>query len=523
MNDTVECENSDPLLTICVPTYNRSAKVYLLATYLLRNVVVSHGGKIELLIVNNCSTDDTTERLSSLVKEGVRVVNREEHLPSAEANMFGAIALCRGRFIWFHGDDDIPILKTIEIVLGMLAADQADLFVANSVSIDTQGIILADRVLKINAACFDVDMSRAVWACGFTYVLAGISAVIFRRSMVDTVVSQEITNVQEIYAHVAWLIRCFTKGRIRILSAPLVYYRTDEPEKTLKHFKIYAERNSIGDYEVWSFGLIRLLRYLWEQRCLTLEDLSRIYDGRRDGTRFRLIDEVIFQMYRQIRAGLDGGSRNKVLRQDLEKTKEFLCSVDLFAQDTLFILDKLAGETDELKRNNLCQEFEILFERRSESSFYRPLLVECLQTYRIYQTPVMFVALSKAAWDRRAEILAWLDPLEEGPDVLVDTSLVGVRGKIDNTERRRRAGLFAGTGAVRVNGESGVSGIVDSVNRVGMELRHLSEEMRRNGTLNAQGLEMGRQSTYLWRALSYYLVGARLGKVWRKIRSRILR
>ena len=523
MSDDARCQNSDPLLTICVPTYNRSARVYSLATYLLRNVVVSHSGKIELLVVNNCSTDDTTERLSSLVKEGVRVVNREEHLPSAEANMFGAVDLCRGRFIWFHGDDDIPILNTIEIVLGMLAADEADLVVANSVSIDTQGIVIADRVLKINAAYLDVDMSRAVWACGFSYVLAGISAVIFRRSMVDTVVSQEIANVQTIYAHVAWLIRSFTKGRIRILSAPLVYYRTDDPEKTLEHFKRYAEQNSVGDYEIWSFGLIRLLRYLWEHRCLTLVDLSRIYDGRRDGTRFRLIDEVIFQMYRQVRAGLDGGARNEVPKQDFVKAKEFLCSVDLFAHDRLFILDKLAGEADKLKQKKLCQEFEIMFERQRESSFYRPLLVECLQNYKIYQTPVKFVALSNAACGRRAEILSWLDPLEEGLDVIVDTSLVGVRGKIDNIERRRRGWLFAGNGAEWVNGEAKVGGIAYSVNLVGMELRHLSEEVRRNGTLNAQGLEMGRQNTYLWRALSYHLVGARLGKVWRKIRRRISR
>lgn len=509
-------DGAEPLLTICIPTYNRGDRVYSLVLYLLEHIVPRHRSDVELLVVNNCSTDETLSLLSPLVARGVTLINREEHLPSAEANMFASVEFCRGRYIWFHGDDDIPIPRTVEWLLEALVSDDVDLLISNGISIDIDGATIVDRVLKMNASHIDVIGGDIVFACGFLNVLAGISGVVFRRSMADMTAAREISGLQEIYAHVAWLIHCFSRARVRILARPLVYYRTDDPIKTLKHFKRYAKRNGIGDHYVWSFGLIKLLNYLLDSGDLSADEIGRIYDGRRDGTRFRFIDQIVHSIYEQTLDGIkDKNPRNRVSREALKGAKDFLYRVDLFSFDTMVILDKLVDEqcrTDSnrflrrLRTHSLSKEFERVYFAQLSDNFYRSIAVGRLMNYRIYRTPVGFVALADAVHDRRESILSHIDPVEEYPDVVTSAQLETVQHIIIEIVEQQQLMSREESG----NPVTPIAEIANSMRRISDDVHasvHTADLLAR---LRTTEVEISRQSTYVFRLLSYRLLLAPL-------------
>ncbi len=500
---------NSPLLTICIPSYNRGKRVYSLVLYLLEHVVSKHTRVIELLVTNNCSTDDTLELLAPLQAHGLRLVTHAQHLPSAEANMFASVALCQGRFIWFHGDDDIPVPDTVELLIKTLLADDVDMLISNSASIDMDGVMITDRLLKMNHSHVDLTSGDIVFAAGFLHILAGISGVVFRKAMADVALARSISEVQEIYAHVVWLLRCFSRARVRILGQPLVYYRTDDPRKTLRHFEKYARTKGIGDHSVWSFGLIRLLNILLESGDLRAADIGRIYDGRRDGTRFRLVDQIIHQLYLQVRASRsDASTRNRVSDEMLRQAMSFLFKVDLFSFDTLSLLQAILtiqnrnpgfkGVFVRRELARLYKQFEKTYFAQLSENYYRPLRIGRSVNYTIYRTPVGFVALSEAAHAWREQVLSFLDPMEVYPEILVDATLEALHHKVAQVVASQQllAGDEAVSGAPKKSLESTLLRITEDLHAI----RSVNQELV---GLRAQEMEIARQSSYLLRLLTY--------------------
>ncbi|MHB8248727.1 MAG: glycosyltransferase family 2 protein [Acidithiobacillus sp.] len=524
MNNTPVSE-SVPLLTICIPTYNRGQRVYSLVLFLVEQIVSQHRDKVELLVVNNCSTDDTIALLTPLESKGVTLINRSVHLPSAEANMFASLEFCRGRYIWFHGDDDIPVVGTVEWLLTTIESGDVDMYIFNSMAIDINGAPTSERFLKMNSAHVDLSGDSVVFSCGFLYVLAGISTVVFRRSMAFADVAKEIANLQEIYAHVAWLLRCFARSRVRIVAQSLVSYRTDDTQRSFTHFKRYAKRKKIGDHFVWSFGLIRLLQYLLDSGTLSAGGISRIYDGRRDGTRFRLLDETVYQIYLQMKSGMFSKERrNLVSRKDFKLAREFLYRVDLFSFDTMSILEELLSMLERRPKDifwrrkaiNVCQRFERVFFAQHAENFYRPIKAGLLMGYRIYRTPSGFVALSDSAHHRRESVLSYIDPLEAYPDILTGITLEAVQARIVQVVAEQTN--FASQPSNLV---SAASQIADALHHIGHNIQVIGQASHTLSGLRAHEVEIQRQSTFALRLLTYRLFFGPLRHAWRWTRRKM--
>lgn len=502
----------EPLLTICIPTYNRGKRVYSLVLYLLEHVISRHRSCIELLIVNNCSTDNTISYLHPLIEQGVRLINREVHLPSAEANMFASVEFCRGRYVWFHGDDDIPIPGNIESLLSHLHSDEVDLFVTNSITIDAFGKKISDRIFKINNEFVDFTGGKVVCACGFIAGFAGISGVVFRKSMADISVANNISKIQEIYAHVAWLIHCFSQAKIRVLSQPLVYYRVDEEVNTFNHFVKYAKRIGVGNYYVWSFGLIKLLNYLLDSGDLSARDISMIYDVRRNGTRFRLVDQIIYSIFLQIKDSVkDRDPRSFVSQEDIRFATDFFYKIDIFSFDTLTILEEIVSihsrKSSVYKLSvssrtaKLFRQFQNTFNAQISDNFYRPVTVELVKGYRIYETPVGYVAISDSVHTRIESILCYIDPVDDYPDIITSQSIYDLRNKIiykmDSSEPDDNLNdltIYKSFEKVLLSLRS-INNSIISISKVGNEL----------ADMKAHENEIYRQSTFALRLLTFKL------------------
>ncbi len=118
--------DSRPLLSICVPTFNRGPFLAELLETLLPQLVPAPGPSAELLISDNHSTDSTPVIVASFEQRGlpVRYLRNETNL-GADANFLRCLSLAAGKYVWVLGDDDLVMPGAIASLLSLLAQGEA--------------------------------------------------------------------------------------------------------------------------------------------------------------------------------------------------------------------------------------------------------------------------------------------------------------------------------------------------------------------------------------------------------------
>lgn len=110
-------KNGRPLLSICIPTYNRSQVLYQNLTRLLS--LPSFDDNVELVISDNASTDDTKETVRELIDEyptkSISYHRNEENIK--DRNFLKALSLGNGTYLKLLNDytafaeDDLRLMK----------------------------------------------------------------------------------------------------------------------------------------------------------------------------------------------------------------------------------------------------------------------------------------------------------------------------------------------------------------------------------------------------------------------------
>lgn len=110
---------SPPLLSICIPTYNRAANLeHCLASIFSQ---LQHDSPVEVIISDNASTDDTPQVIARYAARYPCLKSfRNSSNIGAERNIFLITQLAQGRFIKLHGDDDYFVPNTIPPLLDVI-------------------------------------------------------------------------------------------------------------------------------------------------------------------------------------------------------------------------------------------------------------------------------------------------------------------------------------------------------------------------------------------------------------------
>jgi abequosyltransferase len=103
--------SSYPLLSICIPTYNRGMFLSDLLESILREMVslppeLALLG-VEVAISDNASNDDTIDRISAYRDRlSITYVRQSENI-GPDRNYLAAVAAAHGKFCWLMGSDDV--------------------------------------------------------------------------------------------------------------------------------------------------------------------------------------------------------------------------------------------------------------------------------------------------------------------------------------------------------------------------------------------------------------------------------
>lgn len=230
-------------LSICIPTYNRSAH---LARCLQAAVVSARraGGSVEICVSDNCSTDDTPEVVRAAQAAWPLRYQRTAKNIGAAANFLEAVGMARGEFVWLIGDDDLLLPESASTMVSLIEAHPGiDYFFVNAWRLSSSLVPSYPAPLELDAVRERLEavspqredrelafLSLVDPAVSFDFLL-GIFLSVFRRTgwnahtgvldrdgLFDTRLGAHFDNTcphAKIFAH------AFARSRARIHAAPL--------------------------------------------------------------------------------------------------------------------------------------------------------------------------------------------------------------------------------------------------------------------------------------------------------------
>ena len=184
-------EGQRPLLTIAIPTYNRSSQLSLLLRTLAPQI--AELPQVELLISDNASPDDTEAVVNSFIAEGLRCryIRNPINL-DADPNFLQCYQQASGTYVWIFGDDDYIFPGTLNCLVQHLASKPVDI-----VYMAPFGFVREPNergLANPNPPHFAFDSPAAfVHAVGLRGDFALISAIIVNKDLVESAPHPDFT------------------------------------------------------------------------------------------------------------------------------------------------------------------------------------------------------------------------------------------------------------------------------------------------------------------------------------------
>ena len=130
-----ERENSEtirPILSVCVPTFNRSDFLRVMLSALVPQAQQLNG-LVEVVVLDNASTDGTADLLTQYQATSDLHVHRQDKNVGPTRNIVdGPAKLARGQFVWVLGDHNLLLPNALKTVVSRLKQDaRLDVFYAN--------------------------------------------------------------------------------------------------------------------------------------------------------------------------------------------------------------------------------------------------------------------------------------------------------------------------------------------------------------------------------------------------------
>ncbi|MEO7363043.1 MAG: glycosyltransferase family 2 protein [Gemmatimonadaceae bacterium] len=124
-----------PLLSVCVPTYQRAALLQVMLQALLPQAA-ELGSQVEVCIADNASTDATEQVVANAAAAhaSVRVgyLKREQNVGPVRNYVYCATRQAAGEYVWALGDDDLLLPGALRRVVEALRSNRhLDFFYAN--------------------------------------------------------------------------------------------------------------------------------------------------------------------------------------------------------------------------------------------------------------------------------------------------------------------------------------------------------------------------------------------------------
>lgn len=210
---------SETLVTIAIPTYNR-ASGYLREA--LGSALAQTYEPLEIVVVDNASTDDTGAYVASVADERVRYVRNESNV-GVNDNFNACVRLARGEYVLLLHDDDHIDPDFVRICMGALSewehADPPGFIRTGTRGMDASGAVTRERRNAAGSASVgDLALS---WFRGRTSIF--YCSTLFRTEALRA--TGGFHSRRELYTDVAAIVRIAAEYRVLNIEDVLASFR----------------------------------------------------------------------------------------------------------------------------------------------------------------------------------------------------------------------------------------------------------------------------------------------------------
>lgn len=252
------------LVSIIMPSYNTGC--YISAS--ISSVLAQTYTNWELIIVDDCSTDNTDSIISSFHDERIRYIKNEKN-SGAAVSRNRALREAKGKWIAFLDSDDLWELNKLEMQIAFMASNGYHFSYTDYVEIDEESHPNGKRVTG----------PRKITKHGmYNYCWPGCLTVMYDAETVGLI---QIEDIKKNNDYAMWLKVCH-KADCYLLNESLARYRRRSGSisnhgyiKLIKwHYKLYREserKNPISSFMLTTrnlfFGVKKKLIYVKRESC----------------------------------------------------------------------------------------------------------------------------------------------------------------------------------------------------------------------------------------------------------------
>lgn len=181
-----------PLVSVCIPTYNN--KNYIDET--LKCVLEQTYRNIELIIVDDCSTDGTVEIIRNYVDPRIKINKNTENI-GLVANFTKALSYASGKYLMLLCADDGIELDAVEKGVNVLEADEdMEIAIVNTYIkiINHQGKTICTKKFIFGGGRLSSYWGiRSNLLCG-TNIIGEVNGSLFRKDAYEKIAEPKIKN-----------------------------------------------------------------------------------------------------------------------------------------------------------------------------------------------------------------------------------------------------------------------------------------------------------------------------------------
>jgi glycosyltransferase involved in cell wall biosynthesis len=239
------------LLTIGIPTFNGAGSIIDAIESCLDSIDFSGSKAVEILVVDNCSTDDTCQMVTKFVKSHpgfVRLIVNEENI-GLDRNIDKVIESSKGQYVKLLGDDDVVSQDFVSSTLHTINNESFDVLLNNFLPFNQRQKHKSSHIVQVNK--YANDLNIMVDSDG---IAGQIAAITFNRiSYLETdAESAQGTNHKFLFT----LVMLVARGVSLLNSEPKIYVRPGSPRFTKAPIDSYdMQLNALRAYRsLLSYG-----------------------------------------------------------------------------------------------------------------------------------------------------------------------------------------------------------------------------------------------------------------------------
>jgi abequosyltransferase len=260
-------------LSVCIPTHNFGPFI----GETLRSIVLQMTPKVEVVVLDSASTDDTSRIVAGFQEkhERVRYVYGDRK-NGIDRDLAHVASLARGEYCWLFSADDIMREGAIATVLHEIESSRPDLLLCmhSNNSLSMQEIDACHPVLRLdrNTDFFlhDIEQQRRYFSLAQTTeaFFSFMSSLIVRRASWESVPLRD-EFVGTCWSHVGRLFELMrTRLHVRFLAQALLARRADNDS--------FAQHGRVRRFSIAIEGLQNIVEAFWGTDSFQSHEMRRV-------------------------------------------------------------------------------------------------------------------------------------------------------------------------------------------------------------------------------------------------------